>query len=1279
MTFLRSLLLLAGTVLFSASTLAQYPDSLTDARDRWERVPVIVSFELSAHPDGGFDGPLGDTADARIAWQLSVLERALGVPVSDLSSPTSQEMLLRRSFRNVPLVSMLLTGEQIDALSADPAIAGIALDRVEPPTSNNTIPLIGAATLHSNGVTGQGTTVAILDTGVDHEHPMFTGRIVESLCFSTNAPGQATSFCPGGANVDTTTPDAGDDCPYSGDSETPVAGCGHGTHVAGIAAGAAFTDPGSGDLLIGVAPEAGIIAANVFSRFTDFCGGFGLPSPCTLSYNSDQIGALDWLYTNRASFNLAAINMSLGGGNFSSYCNSDPRFSIINLHRSEGVATAIASGNSGYNSAVGAPGCIEPAVTVGATTDADVVANFSNSAFMVDLLAPGVNINSAEPTIDDTPPGRARSISGTSMATPHVAGAFALLKSAVPTASVDDIETALKNTGVPVTESPSGLVRPRIQVDAALLALDSTPPVLLEFSRFSPADEVTNADGLIFRAVFDGDVRNVDVSDFSVSGTSASVVEVIPLVGLREFEIVVTGGDLPGYNGLVGLDLQPGQDIADAAGNGLAGAEPPVDQSYILDNEAPALIAFERFDPVDQVTNADTLTFLARFSEAMDNVAASDFEVTGTTATITGVTAGAGNSQYQLQLSGGNLATMNGTVGLNVAANPTVADPAGNLLLASEPGTDQTYSLANSAMIGGQISGLVGEGLVLQNNGVDDLTPVNDGPFFFPTPVSVGESYFVSVATHPSNPIQECLVSNPGGTGNGLPVTNILVNCTNVAEDQIHVVDTVVDAPDAQLDGFCNDGTGACTLRAAIQEANNQPGMQEIHFDIPACPNGICVLNIATAGGNALPDIQSPTIIDGSTQPGNAAVCTSAIETRPAYRIVLQGDGADIGLRLEQGSDGSVLRGLNVRGFFNNLAIVRGNDNVVECNFIGTDETGLAAAANPANGVILLCDSSGNIVGGTTPAAGNLISGHASDGVQFFAGADCSPTAGNIPSNNAVVGNVIGVARDGITALGNDFSGISFFGEPGADGNYVGVLQDGVTVSGNVIGANASGIYIDGDSGGVDGSDDLVILGNIIGTDRSGTVDLGNEFGGVDVVQGSGNTIGGTAPGHGNVIAFNAEGVYLEQDAGEANRISANAIYANLGLGIELVDASGDLGVTPNDAGDVDSGANRLQNFPEITSAEEDVAEITVVYDIDFESAPLTVEFFIADGDEGRTYVGTQEFTGTGPQSFVVDAESFEIGDRLVATATDPAGNTSEFSPPFEIAFLDRIFRDDFE
>lgn len=508
-----------------------------------------------------------------------------------------------------------------------------------------------------------------------------------------------------------------------------------------------------------------------------------------------------------------------------------------------------------------------------------------------------------------------------------------------------------------------------------------------------------------------------------------------------------------------------------------------------------------------------------------------------------------------------------------------------------------------------------------------------------------------------------------------------------IATPLTFTVDSISDSPDLVLDGVCDTGNLVgdveCTLRAAIQEANFNPGSDFIEFDIPGCPGDICVIDVVTAGGNFLPDIQSPVVIDGSTQPGNADVCALDITDRPPYRVVLDGDGEDIGLRLEDGSAGSTIRGLNVRNFFNAIAIVRSDDNRIECNFIGTDETGtLAAQGNAASGVLLTCESTGNIIGGTGVGDGNLISGNAVDGVQFFAGADCSPTAGNIPSGNSVLGNFIGTAGDGVTPLGNLFAGIAFFGAPGADGNFVGVLPDGTTVRGNVIGANGtSGILIDGDPGQVDGTDGTVVMGNYLGTDRTGTVDIGNFFGGVDILIGDDNLIGGDNTDAANTIAFNSEGVYVEQIAGTGNRIQQNRIYDNIGLGIELIDATGDIGPNPNDPGDADTGANRLQNWPEIFSAEEGGGQLSITYAVDAATFPIQVEFFVADDDgaEGALFIGAHQYNASGVAVAVVPAGVVDIGDRVLATATDAGGNTSEFSPSVLAVFLDRLYRDGFE
>jgi subtilisin family serine protease len=210
-------------------------------------------------------------------------------------------------------------------------------------------------------------------------------------------------------------------------------GCEHGTHVAGIAAG-------RGSDFSGVAPDADIIAVQVFSRFTGpACGG---QSECVASFTSDQIRALDYVLQQASALHVASANMSLGGGRSTTACDTDLTKPVIDQLRAAGVAVAIASGNNGFRDSVSFPGCISTAVTVGATSKQDEVASFSNCGPQVDLHAPGVTINSS------VPGGRFASFSGTSMATPHVAGAFAALRSLHPNASVDDIENALKSTGL---------------------------------------------------------------------------------------------------------------------------------------------------------------------------------------------------------------------------------------------------------------------------------------------------------------------------------------------------------------------------------------------------------------------------------------------------------------------------------------------------------------------------------------------------------------------------------------------------------------------------------------------------------------------------------------------------------------------------------------------------------------------------------------------------------------------------------------------------------------
>jgi Subtilisin-like serine proteases len=343
------------------------------------------------------------------------------------------------------------------------------------PTLGETIPLIGADKVHALGGTGAHQAVAILDTGIDRTHPFLAGRVVAEACYSNAEGSRGQSLCPNGqaSQVGTGAADATTAACRSGGEDL----CFHGTHVAGIAAGRKVT----GAPADGVAPGADIIAIQVFTRQNSaaVCGG---RPPCALSYLSDQLLGLQKVMELSDRYSIAAVNMSLGGaGVKTSPCDSDMRKIAIDALLNRRIATVIAAGNDGATGA-SVPGCISSAVTVGATDDHDAVADFTNRGQLLDLFAPGVDVTSS------VPGGGYYQLSGTSMATPHVTGSFAVLRQARPDATVADILGTLERTGKGVAvpagapqPGDSGSLRtraqvtPRIDLYAAWTALTAPP------------------------------------------------------------------------------------------------------------------------------------------------------------------------------------------------------------------------------------------------------------------------------------------------------------------------------------------------------------------------------------------------------------------------------------------------------------------------------------------------------------------------------------------------------------------------------------------------------------------------------------------------------------------------------------------------------------------------------------------------------------------------------------------------------------------------------------
>ena len=340
--------------------------------------------------------------------------------------------------------------------------------------------------------------------------------------------------------------------------------------------------------------------------------------------------------------------------------------------------------------------------------------------------------------------------------------------------------------------------------------------------------------------------------------------------------------------------------------------------------------------------------------------------------------------------------------------------------------------------------------------------------------------------------------------------------------------------------------------------------------------------------------------------------------------------------------------------------------NVVRGNFIGTNADGTAGGFGNTYGVSLA--GTKNVIGGLSPSDRNIISGNGI-GISF----------NNVGNKNVIQGNYIGTDVSGTKAIPNRPYGMSLAGSD----NVVGGTSSGAR---NIISGNqGSGIELH------NAAKNNIIQGNYIGTDVSGTQPLPNaRFDSVNPGHGisfsstggtDGNLIGGPETGAGNIIAFNTDaGIGIESlpsvSGALGNAIRANSIFSNGGLGIDLFYQNTGGGVTPNDEGDGDVGGNNHQNFPVVTGAFGFGGELTVY--ASFNSVALqsyTIELFANDlaeqtgPAEGRYSLGSLTVQ-TDANGDACIAAKFPLPSGVInvtATATDGAGNTSEFSPAFDI------------
>ncbi len=462
------------------------------------------------------------------------------------------------------------------------------------------------------------------------------------------------------------------------------------------------------------------------------------------------------------------------------------------------------------------------------------------------------------------------------------------------------------------------------------------------------------------------------------------------------------------------------------------------------------------------------------------------------------------------------------------------------------------------------------------------------------------------------------------------------------APDAILVVNNASD----KILGVCD--ASHCTLREAILASNATADVVDtIQFNIPNtsalcdAATHVCTIQAQTA----LPEITAPVVIDGYSQPG-AQPNTLQVGNDAALKIVLDGSATTDAHGLDIQGGNSTIKGLVIVGFDEFGILVRTANDVIEGNWIGIAADGVTAQGNTLGMGI---SGHNHRIGGTTPAARNVVSGVQAVGILVEAASTIS-----------IQGNYIGTGAQGSTAIGNGVGILVAFG------NHV-------TIGGtdkrarNVISSNlTAGITLNQTT-------NALVQNNFIGTDPTGKHPLGTQGIGIEISSGEATSESRNNIITRNRIAFHAENGIQVRLYSYNTFISRNTIHSNGGLGINL----GTDGITFNDdaaALDADEGANHLQNFPVLSSAQSSGGTTTIQATLRAAAKQdYRIEFFsgACNGDspfnygEGKKYLGAVDVktNAQGKATFTFTKNKpIAVNTAITATATDNLGNTSEFS-----------------